>query len=240
MCNVKFNKLIVGGLLLLIAVAMIIYGFFYIIPSKQTTDTTQVNESVEPDYFPQLSNDIGENEIGADLVTSMGVISIKLFPEMAPKAVENFVGLSEKGYYDNTIFHRVIRDFMIQGGDPEGTGLGGESLWKQPFEVEVSDNLYHIRGALSMAKTNAPVSIGSQFFIVQNQQDVSQSVSGSTPSEIVKTYENGGYPSLDEAYTVFGQVIDGMEVVDKIAALETDSNDLPTTPVTIESINIEN
>ena len=91
-----------------------------------------------------------------------------------------------------------------------------------------------------MAKTNAPVSIGSQFFIVQNQQDVSQSVSGSTPSEIVKTYENGGYPSLDEAYTVFGQVIDGMEVVDKIAALETDSNDLPTTPVTIESINIEN
>ena len=240
MCTVKFIKLIVGGLLLLIAVVMIIYGFFYIIPNKQTTATHQESESVEPDYFPQLSSNIEENEIGADLVTSMGVISIKLFPEMAPKAVENFVELSKKGYYDNTIFHRVIHDFMIQGGDPEGTGLGGESIWKKPFAVEVSDHLYHIRGALSMAKTNKPVSIGSQFFIVQNQQDMSQSVSGSTPNEIVKAYENGGYPSLDEAYTVFAQVINGMEVVDKIADLETDSNDLPTTPVTITSIKIYN
>ncbi|WP_424310674.1 peptidylprolyl isomerase [Carnobacterium sp.] len=238
MCNVKFNKLIIGGLLLLLAVAMMIYGFFYLIPNKQTNEGQIENEVIEVDYFPQLSSQIEKNEIGADLITSMGTISIKLFPDYAPKAVENFVGLSENDYYNDTIFHRVIEDFMIQGGDPEGTGLGGESIWKKPFEVEASDHLYHIRGALSMAKTNAPISIGSQFFIVQNQQDMSHSVSGSTPSEIVKTYKKGGYPSLDESYTVFGQVINGMDVVDKIAAIETTDNDLPTTAVTIETINI--
>lgn len=234
----KNKKLIVGGLLLLIAVAMIIYGIFYIIPGKQTSDSFKKSEAVEEGYFPQLSSDVKKNEIGADLTTSMGVISVKLFPEYAPKAVENFVELSKKGYYDETIFHRVIQDFMIQGGDPEGTGLGGESIWGKPFAVEVSDHLYHVRGALSMAKTNEPVSIGSQFFIIQNQQDMSSSASDSTPNEIVKAYENGGYPTLDESYTVFGQVISGMEIVDKIAALETDSNDLPTKPVTIESIKI--
>ncbi len=240
MCNVKFNKLIVGGLLFLIAVAMIIYGLFYLNPTKQTTDSHQESEVIEADYFPQLSSEIEKTEIGADLTTSMGIISIKLFPKFAPKAVENFVELSKEGYYDGTIFHRVIQDFMIQGGDPEGTGLGGESIWKKPFEVEVSDHLYHIRGALSMAKTNAPISIGSQFFIVQNQQDMSHSVSEATPNEIVKTYKKGGYPSLDGSYTIFGQVVEGMDVVDKIAASETNGNDLPTTPVTIESIEIQN
>lgn len=234
----KNKKLIVGGLLLFIAVGMIIYGIFYIIPNKQTTGSSKESNSVEEGYFPQLSSEIKKSEIGADLTTSMGTISIKLFPEYAPKAVENFVELSKKGYYDETIFHRVIQDFMIQGGDPEGTGLGGESIWKEPFGVEVSDHLYHIRGALSMAKTNEPVSIGSQFFIIQNQKDMSGSASNSTPSEIIKAYENGGYPSLDESYTVFGQVINGMDVVDEIAALETNSNDLPIKPVTIESIKI--
>ncbi|WP_414840193.1 peptidylprolyl isomerase [Carnobacterium sp. TMP28] len=238
MCNVKFNKLIIGGLLLIVAVAMIIYGLFYIIPNKPNTDNQKESDVIEADYFPQLSNNLGENEIGAEIVTSMGTISIKLFPEFAPKAVENFVGLSEKNYYDKTIFHRVIQDFMIQGGDPDGTGLGGESLWGEPFEVETSDHLYHTRGALSMAKTNAPISIGSQFFIVQNQQDMSHSVSETTPNEIVKTYKNGGYPSLDGSYTVFGQVIEGMDIVDSIAASETTDNDLPLTPITIETVTI--
>ena len=234
----KNKKLIVGSLLLLLAVGMIIYGIFYIIPSKQTTGISKKSNSTEEGYFPQLSNEIKKNEIGADLTTSMGTISVKLFPEYAPKAVENFVELSKEGYYDETIFHRVIQDFMIQGGDPEGTGLGGESIWKEPFGVEVSDHLYHIRGALSMAKTNKPVSIGSQFFIIQNQKDMSGSASNSTPSEMIKAYKNGGYPSLDESYTVFGQVINGMDIVDEIAALETNSNDLPIKPVTIESIKI--
>lgn len=242
MRNMKSTKLLLGGLLFIIAVAMIIYGVFFLIPSQPTTSSTQISstslsttkETIHS--FPQLSTDIAENETAVDMVTSMGTIKIKLFPELAPKAVENFISLSKKGYYDGTIFHRVIQDFMIQGGDPEGTGTGGESIWREPFEVEPSDQLYHIRGALAMAKTNAPISIGSQFFIVQNQQDMSSSIADTVPNEIAEAYEKGGYPSLDGHYTVFGQVIHGMEVVDAIAALKTAKNDLPIEPVTVDSI----
>ena len=87
----------------------------------------------------------------ATIKTNHGEIVIQLFPEQAPKTVENFVGLAKKGYYDGVIFHRVINDFMIQGGDPTGTGMGGESIWGAPFEDEFSNELFNIRGALSMA-----------------------------------------------------------------------------------------
>ncbi|MEG0753290.1 MAG: peptidylprolyl isomerase [Angelakisella sp.] len=106
--------------------------------------------------------------------TSMGDIEIMLFPEEAPKAVENFITHAKAGYYDNLIFHRVIDNFMIQGGDPNGTGTGGESIWGEAFEDEFSDSLHNFRGALSMANSG-PNTNGSQFFIVQTKQLQTQS-----------------------------------------------------------------
>lgn len=102
----------------------------------------------------------------ATFKTNQGDIKVKLFADIAPKTVENFTTHAKNGYYDNGIFHRVIRDFMIQGGDPEGTGMGGESIWGGSFEDEFSDKLLNVRGALSMANAG-PNTNGSQFFIVQ-------------------------------------------------------------------------
>ena len=105
----------------------------------------------------------------ATIKTNHGEIVIQLFPEQAPKTVENFVGLAKKGYYDGVIFHRVINDFMIQGGDPTGTGMGGESIWGHPFEDEFSNKLFNVRGALSMANSGTNTN-GSQILIVKNFQ----------------------------------------------------------------------
>ena len=197
--------------------------------------------------FPQLSTDIADNEAAVKVKTSAGDITIKLFPEEAPLAVENFLTHAKEGYYDGIIFHRVINGFMIQGGDPEGNGTGGQSIWAgkddsidagNGFKNEISAFLYNIRGALAMANAGADTN-GSQFFINQNPADASgQLSSGKTPGKIIEAYKNGGNPSLDGGYTVFGQVIEGMDVVDKIASVETDSNDKPTTDVTINSIEI--
>lgn len=197
--------------------------------------------------FPQLSTDIADNEAAVIIKTNQGDITIKLFPEEAPLAVENFLTHAKEGYYDGIIFHRVINGFMIQGGDPESNGTGGQSIWAgkddsidagNGFKNEISAFLYNIRGALAMANAGADTN-GSQFFINQNPADASgQLSSGKTPGKIIEAYKNGGNPSLDGGYTVFGQVIEGMDVVDKIASVETDSNDKPTTDVTINSIEI--
>lgn len=177
----------------------------------------------------------------ATIKTNHGEIVIQLFPEQAPKTVENFVGLAKKGYYDGVIFHRVINDFMIQGGDPTGTGMGGESIWGAPFEDEFSNELFNIRGALSMANAG-PATNGSQFFIVQNQnvpaQMVGQMEAAGYPKEIITAYENGGTPWLDYRHTVFGQVTSGMDVVDEIAAVERDMADKPKEDVVIETVEI--
>lgn len=189
--------------------------------------------------LPQLSTAVADNEDSVEMVTSKGSITIKLFPEIAPKAVENFMTLAKKGYYDGVTFHRVINDFMIQGGDPDGTGTGGESIWGEGFGLEISDQLYHIRGALSMANTGAENSNGSQFFIVQAKDDVKSGLLDTKyPQDILDAYSEGGSPTLDGSYTVFGQVIKGMDIVDAIAAVETDDNDKPTSDVTITKINI--
>jgi peptidyl-prolyl cis-trans isomerase B (cyclophilin B) len=149
--------------------------------------------------------------------TTKGTIKIRLFSQFAPKTVENFVGLTEKGYYDGIIFHRVIPDFMIQGGDPEGTGRGGQSLWGGKFEDEFNANLKNIRGALSMANAG-PNTNGSQFFIVQKED---------------------GTPWLDNHHTVFGQVYEGMDVVDAIANAERDAVDRPLEQIVMEKVTIE-
>ncbi|MEE0897523.1 MAG: peptidylprolyl isomerase, partial [Acutalibacteraceae bacterium] len=109
---------------------------------------------------------IGAGDTLATIKTNMGEIKVKLFPEGAPKTVENFTTHAKKGYYNGLIFHRVIKDFMIQGGDPTGTGMGGESIWGDSFEDEFDVKLHNIKGALSMANAG-PNTNGSQFFIVQ-------------------------------------------------------------------------
>ncbi|URM34919.1 peptidylprolyl isomerase [Cytobacillus firmus] len=173
--------------------------------------------------------------------TSEGNIKIKLFPDQAPKAVENFIKHSEDGYYDGLIFHRVIQDFMIQGGDPDGTGRGGESIYGEAFEDEFSNELYNIRGALSMANSG-PNTNGSQFFIVQNTtldpNLKAEMEKAGYPEEIIKAYEKGGTPWLDNKHTVFGQVVEGMDVVDSIAAVETAEQDKPAEDVVIEKIEV--
>lgn len=150
------------------------------------------------------------------LKTNFGDVVLRFFPSEAPKAVENFVTHCRNGYYDGITFHRVIRNFMIQGGDPKGTGSGGKSIWGREFENEISPKLSHLVGAISMANAG-PDTNGSQFFIVQGRDQ----------------------KFLDGDYSVFGQVIEGQEVVDAIADLPVDRNDRPRTPAVIEKATVE-
>jgi peptidyl-prolyl cis-trans isomerase B (cyclophilin B) len=147
----------------------------------------------------------------ATLHTNHGPIAVDLFDDDAPKTVENFTKLARDGFYDGVVFHRVIPDFMIQGGDPTGTGSGGPGY---TFEDEFNDNKI-VRGALAMANAG-PNTNGSQFFIV--------------------TTEAASW--LDGKHTVFGRVTDGMDVVDAISALETDARDRPRTDVVIERVEL--
>ncbi|NHL84497.1 peptidylprolyl isomerase [Lactobacillus helveticus] len=191
--------------------------------------------------YPQLDL---ENVKGprAVLKTNQGNITIQLFPDQAPMTVENFVRLAKKSYYNVTIFHRVISDFMIQGGDPEGNGTGGTSIWGHPFEDEFSRDLFNLRGALSMANSG-PNTNGSQFFIVQNKnmpkRYIKQMEPAGYPKEIIHAYKQGGTPWLDGRHTVFGQVIDGMDVVDEIAKVKKNKMDKPLEDVTIDEVEIQ-
>jgi peptidyl-prolyl cis-trans isomerase B (cyclophilin B) len=148
----------------------------------------------------------------ANMNTSHGTIALRLFDEDAPKTVENFRKLASDGFYDGVIFHRVISDFMIQGGCPQGTGTGGPGY---TFEDEINPHKV-VRGALAMANAG-PNTNGSQFFIVTAQSA----------------------PWLDGKHTVFGEVTAGMETVDAIEGLPTDARDRPLEPVTIESIELD-
>ncbi len=195
--------------------------------------------------LPQLQEVKAGDKI-AVLKTNMGTIKIKLFPEYAPKTVENFETHIKNGYYNGIIFHRVIDGFMIQGGDPTGTGRGGESIWGEAFEDEFSNSMLNIRGALSMANAG-PNTNGSQFFIVQAKEVspdlikmMEEAVSQGYSEAFIDAYSHlGGTPHLDGRHTVFGQVIEGMDVVDKIAAVERDEMDKPKTDVVIEEATIE-
>lgn len=185
-----------------------------------------------------------ESDVTAVMKTTLGEIKIKLFPNEAPKTVENFVTHAKEGYYNGLIFHRVIKDFMIQGGDPTGTGMGGESIWGKSFEDEFNPLLHNLRGALSMANAG-PNTNGSQFFIVQASSVPADMIgqmkemSEAFPEDTVKAYsEIGGTPWLDFRHTVFGQVYEGMETVDKIANTKVGAADKPVEEVVIESIEI--
>ena len=162
-------------------------------------------------HFPQLSDKVADDEAEVKITTTEGIISLKLFPKYAPLAV-------------------------------------GESIWKgknskidsgSGFKTEISSYLYNIRGALAMARSSNPNSNGSQFFINQNTKDSSNQLSNTTyPEKIIEAYKKGGNPSLDGNYTVFGQVVSGMDVVDKIAAIETGENDKPKKEIKIEKIEV--
>ena len=188
--------------------------------------------------------------VAGDLVaimhTNMGDIKIKLFEQQVPKTVKNFVELAKKGYYNGIIFHRVIKDFMIQGGDPTGTGMGGESIYGEKFEDEFDLTLHNVRGALSMANAG-PNTNGSQFFIVQASEcpdgmleQMRQLTDRGFPEETIADYEAlGGTPWLDFKHSVFGQVYEGMNVVDDIANVRCGAGDRPMYDVVIEGIDIE-
>jgi len=213
---------------------------------KENDETPEIPVLESLPQFTEMKN----GEEYAVMKTTMGDIKIRFFPQYAPKAVENFVGLAKKDYYDGIIFHRVINDFMIQSGDPKGNGTGGESIWGEPFEDEFARELHNFRGALSMANAG-PETNGSQFFIVQaniESEDIANYIEGQIPlmeelkePQIVidKYKEIGGTPHLDNHHTVFGQIFEGMDVVDAIAAVETGKNDKPVEPIVIEDIIIE-
>ena len=194
-------------------------------------------------HFPQVDIEAVDGPI-ATIKTNHGDMRIKLFPDHAPKTVANFIALSKDGYYDGVIFHRIIKDFMIQGGDPTGTGMGGESIYGESFEDEFSEELYNVRGALSMANAG-PNTNGSQFFIVQNQHlpySKKEIARGGWPEPIAEIYaEQGGTPHLDRRHTVFGQLADeaSYKVLDAIAGVETGAMDKPVEDVVIETIEIE-
>lgn len=231
-------------------------GFDYTVGYKNGTIT--ISDYNLPQFSPLKSN-----ETIAIMHTNYGDIKIRFFPEYAPLAVENFLTHAENGYYNGVTFHRVINNFMIQGGDPTSTGAGGKSIWENEFKNEVTDRLRHFRGALAMAN-KGPDTNGSQFYIVQ-AKDCSQQLNSiletlshqsffdsdslktivneteciTFPDNVIKAYnEHGGYPSLDFNYTVFGQVIEGMDVVDKIASVETTTLDKPIEDIIINSIDI--
>ena len=146
------------------------------------------------------------------------VMKAELYPEIAPNTVNNFISLVNKGFYNGLIFHRVIRGFMIQGGCPDGNGMGGPGYGiKGEFSQNgIKNDLKHTPGVLSMARSMMPNSAGSQFFIMHKNS-----------------------PHLDGAYTAFGKVTEGLDVVDKIACVQTDYNDRPMTPQKISSITVE-
>ena len=165
-----------------------------------------------------MSQNSMENPIVTFTMENGDVIKAELYPEIAPISVNNFISLIKKNFYDGLIFHRVIRGFMIQGGDPEGTGCGGPGYSiKGEFSANgVENNLKHTEGVLSMARSMAPDSAGSQFFIMHKNA-----------------------PHLDGSYAAFGKVVEGMDVVNRIAETNTDYNDRPLENQVIQSFTVE-
>ena len=190
--------------------------------------------------FPQLALDQVKGP-KATIKTSLGDISLQLFPDQAPKTVKNFVELAKQGYYNDVTFHRVIPDFMIQTGDPTATGAGGESIYGHPFADEFSPELFNLKGAVSMANAG-PNTNGSQFFIVTNRNLstnlLGQMEAAGYPAEVIEAYQNGGTPWLDFHHTVFGQVVSGLDVAIKISQVKRNFEDRPEEAVLIKAIEI--
>lgn len=285
----------------------IIFCLFLVVGCSNTSNNEDVEEDKEDgeetvyviedtEYSSEeivLRQDQEENNVEVIMSTSMGDIHLILYEDVAPLAVENFVSLAESGYYDGVTFHRVIDEFMIQAGDPTGTGSGGESTWGETFINEYDTSARHIYGSLAMANSGEDTN-GSQFFIVDCKDGIDEDsledyyyqtyasvlvdaallrladkyealssdefeiyytaeedkltadLADGVPEDfkasmaaIIEAYDTlGGASWLDDSYTVFGYVIDGMDVVEAISEVETDDSDKPTTNVIINSITI--
>lgn len=161
---------------------------------------------------------MAQNPIVTFTMENGDTMKAELYPEVAPISVNNFISLIQKNFYDGLIFHRVIRGFMIQGGDPEGTGMGGPgySIKGEFSSNGVANDLKHTEGVLSMARSMMPNSAGSQFFIMHKNA-----------------------PHLDGSYAAFGKIIEGMDIVNKIAETPTDYSDRPMTPQVIKTVTVE-
>ena len=179
-------------------------------------NSKEVKEHVETSTKTPTTVVAENNEIIVTLKTNQGDITLKMFPKVAPLAVENFTTHAKDGYYNGLIFHRVIKDFMIQGGDPTGTGRGGESIWKKEFVNEYASNVVFDRPFLLAMANHGPNTNGSQFFITTK----------ATP------FLNGGY-------TIFGEVISGKEVVRKIENTQTGAADRPVSKQIIEKVIVK-
>tara|TARA_Y100000588_G_C14159066_1_gene883984 strand:- start:118 stop:819 length:702 start_codon:yes stop_codon:yes gene_type:complete len=214
---------------LLMALLMTITGVIMVGCAQSDTNTQGETNESEDQTQTEIKED-GEKDMTGlpdpnldhPLVTmtiaNYGDLVIELYPEVAPNTVDNFISLVESGYYDGLTFHRIINGFMIQGGDPDGTGGGGPgyAIAGEFLANGFENNLKHAPGVLSMARTNNPDSAGSQFFIMHKAS-----------------------PHLDGAYAGFGQVIEGLELVDQIAQVKTGLGDKPSTPVVMEKVTVE-
>ena len=227
------KRRLVSVVVAIMAVCMLITGC-----GEKTVNLSKV-ESDELQFISPQSGDTV-----ATIKTSKGDIKVILYPKYAPLAVENFVTHAENGYYDGVVFHRVVEDFVIQSGDPTGTGNGGNSIWELPFSDEFSDRLHHYSGALSMANTGSDTN-RSQFFIVTSlPKNISDEIVGLMEEAgwregIVDAYKQaGGAPNLDYRYTVFGQVYEGLEVAFAINGVKTDDNEKPKEDIVIETIEV--
>ncbi|NCS90653.1 MAG: peptidylprolyl isomerase, partial [Ignavibacteria bacterium] len=189
--------------------SFLLFGLFFGCQAQNKENETLINKPEK-----DVMSEVEDSMLVAVMKTNMGTVEIELFEKQTPKTVENFSGLAKKGYYNGVIFHRVIPNFMIQGGDPTGTGRGGESLWGKKFNDEFVPALKHSEpGMLSMANAG-PNTNGSQFFIT-----------------VIPT------PWLDGKHTIFGKVINGMDVVYAISKVQTGAMDKPVKDVIIEEVN---
>ena len=195
----------------------IFFSVLFILIILGCKDSNSNNNNNNESSIMSDSTETKDSMLVAVMQTNMGTVEIELFESKTPKTVENFVGLAKKGYYDGIIFHRVIDQFMIQGGDPTGTGRGGESIWGKPFEDEIVSSLtFDKPGYLAMANAG-PNTNGSQFFI----------------TVVPTTWLNGHH-------TIFGQVINGMDVVYAIGKVQTSKpGDKPLKDVVMEKVTVE-
>lgn len=179
--------------------------------------------------------------------TSLGEIRAVLYPEYAPMAVENFIGLANEGYYNGVTFHRVVYSFVVQSGDATGSGTGGASIWNNnPYPLELTDKLRHYSGALCAARSEEDeLSSLSQFYFVQalpgkvDKDLLAQLTESGAAEDVVAAYtEAGGLPYLDYTDTVFGQVYQGLDIIDTIALADTDENNRPLEDIIVNSVTI--
>ena len=206
--------------MLLVTLIFVVFAGGCASKDKENTETTtNSQEKVEPSN--QIKTEKGESDKNPVVTITMedgSTIKLELYPEIAPNTVRNFVSLVESGFYNGLIFHRVIPEFMIQGGDPEGTGVGGPGyeIAGEFSSNEFENPLKHERGVISMARTGEPNSAGSQFFIMVKDNS-----------------------SLDNDYATFGKVTEGMETVDKIVSVETDAGDKPKKDEKMKKVTVD-